>query len=190
MITVASAATATAMMKTRLRCNSGTDCIGNGIGTASQIVTQQVDGTLGTYALDIGANLLPWVSAIYTQTTKTVDITVTGTGAIDLQEVNLRYSGMTGSTPRDTYIYTWRVFGPTAQSITFPTLPSTLPGDPTLRPSDVQSTTQVFLCETDAVNGYRNAIKNVYATLATCELNPSVATKPMTAPKSRVSQWN
>lgn len=190
MVSVASPATATAVMKSRLRCLSGTDCISNGIGTASQVFSQEVDGTLSTYSLDIGANLLPWVSAIYTQAAKTVDVTVTGTGAIDLQQVYVGYSGMPGSSPRDTYIYRWRVFGPTAGTVTFPTLPSTLPGDPTLRPSDVQSTTSVWLCETDSVNGYRNAIKNVYQTLSTCEMNPSTTTKPATATKSRLSQWN
>jgi hypothetical protein len=186
-----SPASATAFMKTKLRCPAGAsaDCVSNNIGNVTQTITEQVNGTVGTYALDIGANLLPWVSAIYTQATTSIDVTVTGTGTIDLFEANMLYNGAT-TTPRNGTIYTWRVFGPTAESVTFPTLPSTLPGDPTVRTSDVQSQFQVFLCETDAVNGYRNAIKNPYETLALCEGNSTPTTKPLTAMKSRLSQWN
>jgi hypothetical protein len=187
-----SIATPVAFMRTRLECPSSAgspDCISSNIGTAIQQVTERVDGTAPTYALDIGANLLPWVNGEYKPQTTSIDVTVTGTGTIDLFEANLLYSGMTG-TPRDGYIYSWRVFGPLAQSITFPTLPNDLPGDPTLRTTDVQSQYQVWLCETDAVSGYRNAIKNPYQTLALCEANPNTTTKPLTATKSRVSRWN
>ncbi|HTL38172.1 MAG TPA: hypothetical protein VL326_33815 [Kofleriaceae bacterium] len=189
--TMTTPSSATAFMKTRVRCPMGAapDCLSNNIGSVSQSIVEQVDGTLASYSLDLGANLLPWVTATYTQATTSIDVTVTGTGAIDLFETNLRYTGMTG-TPRANIIYTWRVFGPLAQGVTFPTLPSTLPGDPTVRTTDVQSQFQVYLCETDAVNGYRAAIKNPYATLATCEVNGSTTVKPMSATKSRLSQWN
>jgi hypothetical protein len=188
---LATPSSATAFMKTRLRCPTGasSNCLSNNVGNVTQTITEKVNGTVGTYALDIGANLLPWVTAIYTQATTSIDVTVTGNGAIDLFEANMLYNGAT-TTPRNATIYTWRVFGPTAQSVTFPTLPSTLPGDPTVRTSDVQSQYQVYLCETDAVNGYRNAIKNPYETLALCEANSTPTTKPLTATKSRLSQWN
>ena len=189
--TLLTPSSATAFMKTKLRCpmTSSSECLSNAIGTVTQTITEQVDGTLPTYARDIGAYLLPWVTAMYTQSTTSIDVTVTGTGTIDLFEVNMLYNGATG-TPRNGTIYTWRVFGPIAQSVTFPTLPSTLPGDPTVRTTDVQSQFQVYLCETDAVNGYRNAIKNPYQTLALCEGNSTPSTKPLTATKSRLSQWN
>jgi hypothetical protein len=181
----------TAFMKTRLECPAGqsADCISSNIGTAIQTITERVDGTATTYALDIGANLLPWVNGEYKPQTTSIDVTVTGAGTIDLFEANLRYTGAT-TTPRNGYIYNWRVFGPLAQSITFPALPNDLPGDPTVRTSDVQSQYQLWLCETDAVSGYRNAIKNPYETLALCEANPNTTTKPVTATKSRVSRWN
>jgi hypothetical protein len=181
----------TAFMKSRLQCPNGAsvDCISNSTGTATQVVTERVDGTASTYALDIGANLLPWVSAEYKPQTTSIDVTVTGTGTLDLFEANLRYTGAT-TTARNGYIYNWRVFGPLAQSVTFPALPDDLPGDPTVRTTDVQSQYQVWLCETDAVSGYRNAIKNPYETLALCEANPNTTTKPLTATKSRVSRWN
>jgi hypothetical protein len=190
-VPLATPSPATAMMKTRLRCPNGSsaDCISNAIGTATQTITQQVDGTAATYSLDIAANLLPWASAVYNPSTTTLEVTVTGTGAVDLFEGNLRYTGAT-STARGQVIYTWRVFGPTPGNVVFPTLPSDVPGDPTLRTTDVQSSYQVFLCDTDAVSGYRVAIKNPYTTLATCDLNSNIATKPFTATTSRLSQWN
>ncbi|HUS33031.1 MAG TPA: hypothetical protein VMZ53_31230 [Kofleriaceae bacterium] len=188
---MATSSSATAFMKTRVRCPTGAapDCLSNNIGSVSQTITERVDGTLASYSLDVGANLLPWVTATYTPGTTTIDVSVTGTGAIDLFEANLRYAGATGS-PRGSTIYTWRVFGPIAQSVTFPTLPSTIAGDPTVRATDVQSQFQVYLCETEAVNGYRAAVKNPYETLATCEANGTPTTKPLTAAKSRLSQWN
>jgi hypothetical protein len=180
-----------AFMKTRLECPAGqsADCISNNVGTAIQTITERVDGTAATYSLDIGANLLPWVSGEYKPQTTSIDVTVTGSGAIDLFEANLRYTGAT-TTARNGYIYNWRVFGPLAQSITFPTLPSDLPGDPTVQTTDVQSQYQLWACETDGVSGYRDAIKNPYQALAICEANPSLTTKPLTATKSRVSRWN
>ncbi|HSD86107.1 MAG TPA: hypothetical protein VLB44_01285, partial [Kofleriaceae bacterium] len=108
-VTLSTPSPAIAMMKTRLRCPNGSsaDCISNAIGTATQTITQQVDGTAATYSLDIAANLLPWASAVYNPSTTTLEVTVTGTGAIDLFEANLRYTGAT-STPRGQVIYTWR----------------------------------------------------------------------------------
>jgi hypothetical protein len=176
---------ASAWMRTILRCPSGSspDCISSSSGVAQQIITQQIDGTSASYALDVAATLLPWVSAVYVPQSTTIQITVTGTGAIDLFEANLRY--IRGQT-----IYTWRVFGPVAGSVTFPTLPSHIPGDPTVRPQDTQSAYQVYLCETNALSGYRAAIQNVYETLGTCESSASTTVRPTSGTFNRLSQWN
>lgn len=175
-----------AWIHTQIDCDdvSSSDCISSGTGAASQTITQKVDGTQTSYALDLGANLLPWVNASYDPPTTTLQITVTGTGTYDLYEANLRY--VRGGT----FIYTWRVFGPLAQPITFPALPSTLPGDPTIRPTDTQSAYQVYLCETDAVNGYRDAIKNPYLTLQTCESPSTPTVRPAGGTLNRRSSWN
>lgn len=172
------------VMQTHLRCPDGVSgCLSSSTGTAQQTITQVVDGTQTTYALDIGANLLPWVTASYDPVTTTINMSLTGTGTIDLYEASLRYS-------RGQVIYTWRVFGPTPSAFKFPTLPADLPGDPTVRPTDAQGAYQVMLCETDTLTGYRVAIKNVYEALGTCEASPSITTRPLGSTLSRLSQWN
>jgi hypothetical protein len=87
-------------------------------------------------------------------------------------------------------VFTWRVFGPIAGNFTFPALPNTIPGDPTVRSTDTQSAYQVYLCESDAFNGYRSAIANPYISLATCESSPVVSKRPAGGTRNRVSQWN
>lgn len=146
-----------------------------------QSVSQKVDGTATAYALDIGANLLPWVTADYDMPSTTIVTTIVGSAPIDLFQANLKWG-------RGQVIYTWRVFGPIAKDITFPTLPSTLPGDPTVRPTDTQSRYQVFLCESDAIGGYRDAIKNVYRSLATCEMNANPGISQGGGTMNRLSQ--
>lgn len=181
-----------AIIKSKFTCSegSGPDCISSATGTAAQSITTVIDGNAASSSLDVGANLLPWVSASYDPLTTTIQVTTTGSGAIDLFEANLRY------TRNDSVIYTWRVFGPTPGNVTFPTLPSTLPGDPTVRPTDAQSVYQVFLCESTALNGYRDAIHDVYEALGTCDASSTAtgtnATKPLapTTGTSRLSQWN
>ena len=172
-----------AVMQTHLRCPQGGSCLSTSTGTAQQTNTQVVDGTQTSFALDIGANLLPWVKASYDPTTTTINMMVDGTTPIDLYEAHLRYS-------RGQVIYTWRVFGPVPQSITFPTLPSNVPGDPTVRPTDAQGIYGVILCETDALEGYRDAIKNPYVSLGLCEASASVTSRPLATANSRTSQWN
>jgi hypothetical protein len=172
-----------AVMQTHLRCPEGGMCLSTATGTAQQTNTQIVDGTQTSFALDIGAHLLPWVKASYDPTTTTMTMTVDGTAPIDLYEAHLRYS-------RGQVIYTWRVFGAVPQTFEFPTLPSDLPGDPTVRPTDAQGIYGVILCETDAVSGYRAAIKNPYVSLGTCEASASVTSRPLATAISRTSQWN
>jgi len=174
-----------ALLSTSLLCpmSATPGCLATPSGAASQRITQAVDGTLTSYALDIGANLLPWVKALYVPATTSLDITVTGSGAFDIFEGNLQYT-------RGQNIYVWRVFGPLAQTVTFPTLPATAPGDPTVRPSDVMSNYQAFVGESDAINGYRDAIKNPFEALGTCEMSSNPAAKPYPGTKARISQWN
>jgi hypothetical protein len=182
---LASATPAQATMRTLISCDSGASasCISNAKGAAFQTISHRVSGTVTSYALDLAATLLPWVSASYLPASTTLDVTVTGTGTYDLFEADLRYI-------RGQVIYTWRVFGPTAGDITFPTLPSTLPGDPTVRTTDTQSAYHVYLCESDAIAGYRAAIANPYAALGTCESPPSVTTVPYAGTLNRISQSN
>ncbi|HEX5057956.1 MAG TPA: hypothetical protein VFV99_01295, partial [Kofleriaceae bacterium] len=177
--------TPSASLSTSLLCpmSATPGCLATPSGTASQRITQAVDGTLATYALDIGANLLPWVKALYVPATTSLDITVTGSGAFDIFEANLQYT-------RGQTIYVWRVFGPLAQSVTFPTLPATAPGDPTVRTTDVQSSYQAFVGESDAINGYRDAIKNPFEALGTCDATSSTTAKPYPGTTARISQWN
>jgi hypothetical protein len=87
-------------------------------------------------------------------------------------------------------IYTWRVFGPLATTFKFPALPSTLPGDPTVRSTDTQSAYNAYLCESDAISGYRNAIKNPYRALAACESSSTPTVVPVTGTTNRMSSWN
>lgn len=172
-----------AVVATQLSCPGGSTCLSNNVGAVSQRVTESVDGTLGTYALDIGASLLPWVKAVYVPSTTSLDITVVGSGAIDIFEANLRYT-------RGQNIYTWRVFGPVAESVTFPALPAAAPGNPTVQPSDIMSSYQVFVGESDAIAGYHEAIGSPFEALGTCESNPSAAVKAAAGTKNRISQWN
>lgn len=172
-----------AVMQTHLGCPQGGTCLSTSTGTAKQTNTQIVDGTQTTFALDIGANLLPWVTASYDPTTTTINMTLEGSTPIDLYEAHLRYS-------RGQIIYTWRVFGAVPQTFKFPTLPSDLPGDPTVRPTDAQGIYGVILCETDALASYRAAIQNPYVSLGTCEASASVTSRPLATANSRTSQWN
>lgn len=172
-----------AVMHTQFFCPQGGTCLSTSTGTAKQTNTQIVDGTQTTFAIDIGANLLPWVKASYDPPTTTLDMTIDGSTPIDLYEAHLRYS-------RGQVIYTWRVFGAVPQTFKFPTLPADLPGDPTVRPTDAQGIYGVTLCETDALTGYRMAIKNPYVALNTCEASASVTSRPLATANSRTSRWN
>jgi hypothetical protein len=176
---------ARAVMKTQLACPSGasTACLSTPSGAASQTITDTVDGTLATYSLDVGASLLPWVKALYVPATTTLEITTVGTGSFDIFEANLRYT-------RGQNIYTWRVFGPLAEAVTFPALPATAPGNPTLLPSDIMSSYQAFIGDSDAINGYRDAIKNVFDALAAAEASATPALRIYDGSRQRISQWN
>jgi hypothetical protein len=175
-----------AWVRTVFACPNGAaaECVSSPIGVAQQAITHKIDGAQPSSALDVGATLLPWVNAVYMPTTTTIDMTVTGSGTYDLIETNLRY------VRAGTTIYTWRVFGPIATSHTFPVLPATLPGNPTILPTDTQSAYQVYLCESDAISGYRDAIKNPYKALGTCESTSSPTALPAAGTINRLSSWN
>jgi hypothetical protein len=176
---------AAAWMRSTFTCEGA--CNPSATGVPQQTLAEAVDGTATTYTDDIGANLLPWISASYDPGTTTMDVTVTGTGSYDLFEANLKYFR---NAPTGQVIFTWRVFGPTAGDVTFPALPSSLPGDPTVRTTDTESAYQVYLCETDAVADYRAAIGNPYVTLAACESTPVATTRPAGGTRNRLSSWN
>jgi hypothetical protein len=183
MLMLAVSTPASAAISTQLLCPAGATCLSTPSGAVSQRITHAVDGTQTTYALDVGANLLPWVKALYVAATTTLEITTVGTAPIDIFEANLRFT-------RGQNIYTWRVFGPSVQNVTFPTLPPTAPGDPTVRTSDVMSSYQAFVGESDAINGYRDAIQDPFTALGTCEASISPTVKPSAGTKNRISQWN
>ena len=164
-LTVTAPTPARAAMQSTVSCTGGT-CVSD---TAQQVITQLVDGTATAYTLDVAANLLPWLTATWMPTTTTMEMTVTGTSSYDLFHAYMVY---TPDSINQT-IYTWRVFGPTAGTFKFPTLPSTVPGNPTLTASSKQATYSVDVCESDAVGGYRVAIKNPYGALGTYQSTPS-----------------
>ncbi|HEY5927989.1 MAG TPA: hypothetical protein VIV11_40160 [Kofleriaceae bacterium] len=169
---------------TTLTCFNGSapGCLSTASGATSQRITHHVGGS-SSYSLDIGANLLPWVVAVYNAAATTLDITVMGSAPYDIFEANLRYV-------RGQSIYTWRVFGPIAGSVKFPTLPTTAPGDPTLLTSDIPSSFQAFVGESDAINGYRDAIKNPFESLGHCEASANPMLKSYVGTQNRISQWN
>ena len=176
---------ARAAIRTTFHCPSGAspDCTSTSTGGARQFVTEVADGAAATYALDVGASLLPWLRVLYVPLATTLEIETFGTGTYDLVESNLRYT-------RGQTIYTWRTFSPLAQDLAYPTLPATAPGDPTIRPNDPQSGYQVFLCESDAIDGYRDAIENPYLALSACEASAAPGILPSPGAQNRVSQWN
>jgi hypothetical protein len=176
---------ARAVISSQFTCPMGTspDCLATVSGSAAQTISQVVDGTQSAYALDVGANLLPWIKALYVPQTTTLQITTAGSGAFDVVETNLRFT-------RGQNIYTWRVFGPAAETVAYPALPATAPGDPTIRPTDVESGYQAFIGDSDVVNGYRDAIKSPFEALGTCESSASLMVKPYPGTMNRISQWN
>jgi hypothetical protein len=185
MIMLDASTPARSLLSTQITCPSTVSgCLSTPMGSAAQRITQSVDGTAATYALDIGASLLPWIKANYVPATTMFEITTMGSVPFDIFEANLRYV-RGGST-----IYTWRVFGPVAQTFQFPTLPATAPGNPTVLPTDVMSSYQAFIGESDAVSGYRDAIKNPFAALGACEASANAALTPYGGANNRISQWN
>jgi hypothetical protein len=157
--TPAAPGAATAVLQTRLENN----------GPASQVFTDVVDGTAGTYSIDFGAKTLPWMCQglpqcpSFSGTNATLTIPVNGTGSYDLFETDVTYS----RGPAFTTIYVWRIFGPTAGDVTFPLLPASVA---TVRPinTDRQSVTHSRICESDALAGWRAARQNPFDSLATC----------------------
>jgi hypothetical protein len=184
MVTVSASAPARAALSTQLVCPSiVTGCLSTPSGSVGQRITHAVTGTAGTFALDLAATQLPWVKADYVAATTTLDVTTMGSAPFDIFEANLRFV-------RVQTIYTWRVFAPLAQSVKFPTLPATAPGNPTLLASDVPANVQAFIGESDAVNGYRDAIKNPFEALGACDASSNSNVKPYAGTKHRISQWN
>lgn len=194
MVAMTTATPSEATFKTRLLCPAGSsaDCTSSMTGVGQQTCTHTVNGTQTAYAFDVQSNALPWVFGDYNPTTRTLEVSTTSTAVVDIYEANLRYYRK--GAPQECnlqWIYTWRVFGPIPEAITFPTLPGTLPGDPNVRPTDTQSAYQLYIGESDAIDGYRDAIKNVYEALAVCESSPTLLSKLFKrGTLNRISQWN
>jgi len=159
MVAVTSPTSSSAIMQSRLE----------NLGPAYQVVTDVVDGSQTTYAIDFSARLLPWMCLGTAQcpgfdgAAAKLTIPVTGTGAYDLFETDVTFS----RGPQFTQILIWRVFGPTAGDVTFPTLPSSVS---VMNPQSVdrQSVTHSRICESSALNGWRDARQNPFDSLATC----------------------
>jgi hypothetical protein len=187
MLSLAAATPPVAWMASLFTCPQGVQagCLSIANGTASQTIVQKlVDGTQTSYALDIGATLLPWVTALYEPQSTQMTIALVNAGtAYDLFGTAIRYT-------RGQNIYTWRVFGPVAQTFVFPPLPDTWPGAPTLHPTDVQSAYAAWLCESDAISGYRDAIKNPYRSVGTCEASNDPKVRVYGGTMNRMSHWN
>ncbi len=195
MLAVAAPASAAATMQTLTwpcpnsdaTCGSaGCAALCKGANSASQTITQVVDGTQTTYALDVGSQLLPWLGyPFWMKTNPTVlPVTVTGSGAIDLFEADMQY------VRNNTSVYIWRVFAPVAGDVHFPQLPADVPGSPTPTSSDTMSVTHAYACESDAIAGYRGAVANVYDALGTCQALTDPTTKRFGGTLDRFSQSN
>ncbi len=186
MLQVAAPAPAAAMMQTLAWPCANADVACKQTNSAWQTITQAVDGTQTAYALDVGAQLLPWLGyPVWMKASPTlVHVPVTGSGAIDLFETDMQY------VRNNTTIYIWRVFAPTAGDVHFPQLPASVPGDPTPKTADTMSVTHAYACESDAITGYRAAVANVYDALGTCESVTDPTTKRFAGTLNRFSQSN
>jgi hypothetical protein len=150
-------------MTARMQTQLGTS------GPEYQVFTDVVDGTASTYSIDFASAALPWMCQgepqcpMFSGPDAKLTIPVTGTGSYDLFESDIQYA----RGPEFTRLYEWRVFGPTAGDVTFPTMPATVSAIyPTS--ADHQAVTHARICESDALNGWRAARQNPFDSLATC----------------------
>jgi hypothetical protein len=149
--------------------------------TGSQVITKVVDGTQTSYAVDVGATMLPWLAPpVYDPATQTIKITQAGSGAYDLFETDLQYVRM------NSIIYIWRVFGPTAGDVKLPALP----GGESPTASDIMSATHTWIGESDSLSGYRAARQNVFDARDVCEQSQSPTAKRLAATSSRFMRSN
>jgi hypothetical protein len=157
MIMTTSPDSSTAIMQSRVE---------NAAGVAYQVITDVIDGSAATYAVDLPTRLLPWMCLGTAQCPQFSDVNakltipLTGAGGYDLFEADANYT-------RGQQIFIWRVFGPTAGDVTFPVLPASVA---IVRPQagDHQSVTHSRICESDALNGWQDARQNPFDALATC----------------------
>lgn len=125
----------------------------------SQQIFDGIDGTKTSYALDVGASLLPWVDApVLDPATATITTATSGTGTGDAFRVEVSFDrpdpngGGSGSgTPTD--FYDWTVWSASPGTITLPTLPADLAdNDPKAGDSLGSSAASVF--DLAAATGY------------------------------------
>jgi hypothetical protein len=170
--------------------------------TQTQTIMQNIDGTLTTYALDLGATLLPWLCTTesascppgtpaccvaaapsFDATNARLTLSVSGTQPIDIFEVDVTY------VRANTTVFIWRVFGPIAGDVQLPSLP-VADGDVTPRTGDKQSFTHAMVGESDAIAGWRPARQNVFDSLETCEQPTSATSKRLGGTLNRFSRSN
>jgi len=176
-VPVTSATSSRAIMQSRLEAAGG---------VRNQLFTDVVDGTQTTYAIDFASRMLPWMCLgaaqcpMFSGTNAKLTIPVTGTGSYDLFETDVQWA-------RNQQIFIWRVFGPTAGDVTFPTLPASVA---VMNPTslDHQSVTHARICESDALSGWRAARQNPFDSLGMCLQSTSPTAPRYAGSHSRLSE--
>jgi hypothetical protein len=153
-VTLTGPTSATAVVETTL-----------GNGASVQRIRQRNAGTSTAYNLDVGNNLLAWVSMpTLDPATGIVTTPVTGTshGNVDIFAVNVRYGRTVGSTSTS---YFWTVYAPDAGTITLPTLPPEV-GDVGPKTGDSAGFgNSAQLADYDTIAGYDQARLNPTAAI-------------------------
>ncbi len=184
MLSVTAAAPARAVMVTYANPCATADATCKQMNSGSQLFAQVVDGTQTAYSLDLSTVLLPWLGySVWNKATPTMlAMHPSGTAPVDIFEADMQY------VRNNSEIYIWRTFGANAADVTFPALPADVPNAPTPLSSDTSSVTHSFLCESDAIAGYRAAVANPYAALGSCLGDPAFAVSGATL--TRLSRSN
>jgi hypothetical protein len=128
-----------------------------GTHDGNQDVYQTVDGTKSTYAMDIGATLLPWIDrpTVDLATGVITPVTSGSGGPGDAFRVQLQYqrpdpNGGSGAPP---LTYVWTVWAATVQTITLPALPTDVMDRAPLA-TDTATNIDGWLFDLDAASGY------------------------------------
>jgi hypothetical protein len=140
----------------------------DGPAGARQSSYEQVDGTKATFAVDLGAALLPWldVPALDPATAK-LTVPMTGTGAADLMSAYVVFwrpdpnGGGSGSSALPNY-YRWTLWSPTAGDLTLPTLPADVAANNPAA-GDTVDQTSASLYEASAVTSYDQLRAHLYS---------------------------
>jgi hypothetical protein len=120
------------------------------VGGQRQWVREWVDGCATSYQLDVGASLVPWVSAPTLDVDhQTLSVPVNGTGAADLVVAQTMLQ-------RGSSYINWEFVAPTGGGLEFPALPPPL--DQYLpQAGDTQGSTAAWVIGVDGMGGYAGA---------------------------------